>query len=348
MFLHYIRIAFRNIFKTGLHSFINILGLSTGIACAVLVIFFVRDEVTFDQFHEKSGRIYRLYYNAERLDGSLVTNTVTPLVSARQLEENFSEIEKKASWMQNSFTVEHGEEAFEQQVNMTTPAFFDIFSFPMKAGSVNGIFQNPSDAVITESTAIKYFGKVDATGETLAIMMGDNRKLFEVVAVTEDPPSNSSIQFEILIWEEVMTEVFPRELFESWNLVMAENYLLLSEGVSPDDLEAKLPAFVESQIGEQQEGRLYELKLQPIEDIHLNSDMPAGIAPVSDPKFTSILTAIALLVLLMAGINFVNLSLGRSFGRAREIGIKKVVGAQRSVPCSGFVLKAAHREGKLS
>ncbi len=329
MLKHYIKVAFRNLVKTKLHSFINIVGLSIGIACSILVILFVKDELTFDQFNSKSEQLYRVYYKSERRDGSLNSSTLTPLAMGRQLKENYPEIEGLASWGDTQLTVTSGDELFEEQFSLTHPDFFNMFDFDILEGSTKSIFSNPTDLVISERMATKYFGNESAIGKSLVVQLGESEKVFEIKAVIQNAPSNSSLQYEMIISEEIGKEIYPEDMFTSWHLVFAENYVMLSEGINLPDLESKFPALVQTQLGEDLDGRLFEVKLQPMTDIHLNTELPQGNAPVSDPKFTVILSAIAILVLIMASINFINLSLGRSIGRAREIGVKKVVGASK-------------------
>ena len=300
-----------------------------GIACAILIILFVKDELTFDNFHSQASNIYRTFYTAERRDGSMVTNTVTPMVIGATMKQNYPEVEATTIWISFQAEIEYEEKSFSEEINIASPGFFQIFDFKPVEGSLESALSNSSKIVLTESMARKYFGNESAIDKTLLIPVGPGKKAFIVSAVIEDVPSNSSLQFTSLVHEENAKDIFPPQMITSWNMIAAESYVLLSDGADAKSLERKFPDMVKTAIGEQLEGRKFDVGLQQLKDIHLNTSMPQGIAQLSNPKYTLILSAIALLILVMACVNFVNLSLGRSFARSREIGIKKVVGAMR-------------------
>ena len=328
MFNHIIKIALRNFTRTPTHSFINIFGLSLGIAVSILVLLFVKDELTYDTFHGKSSSLYRLYNTFERRDGTFVKSPSTPFVAGATLKDNFEEVKGITPWTINPASVLVDGEAVEQTFGIVSKDFFKMFDFPVVSGSVQGVFNDPSDIVITVKTAKKFFGASDPVGKTLTLLMGPDEKIYEVKAVVEDPPSNSSLQFEALLHEDNMRAFLPDDLFTDWGMVFSETYVLLEEGVSSGGLEEQFPDLMRSVRGEEEiEKSKYTLGLQPLTEIHLDTDMPQGEVVISDPKYTFILSGIALMVLLMAIINFMNLSLARSLARTREIGIKKVAGA---------------------
>ncbi len=327
MFRHLFKITLRNLFKTKLHSFINILGLSLGIACTVLIILFVKDELTFDNFHSNKEDLYRLYYNSERMDGTMGNNTVVPMIMGPTLIENYSEIKYYSVWHQFREQVKIGEDAFEEQINMASPDFFNMFDFELVTGQLDGTLEAPTDVVITREIAQKFFADQDPVGQLLRIPVGDGERDLEIKAVVENVPSNSSLRFDIIISNLLGKDMMQEEMLNSWNFVFAEGYVMLEPGTDSKGLESRFPDLIDPLLKEDRGGRKYEVMLQPLTDIHLNRELAQGIAPVSDVKYTLFLSGISLLILSMACINFMNLSLGRSLNRAREIGIKKVVGA---------------------
>ncbi|MDN5203446.1 ABC transporter permease [Fulvivirgaceae bacterium BMA10] len=340
MFNNYLKTALRNIWKTKLSSFINVFGLSLGIACSILIVLFVKDEWTFDTFHRKSDRIYRPWTETERRNGEISQNVATPFILGSTLKEHFEEIEDYTSFNVFNEQVIRGDQAFNEFVNLVSPGFFNIFDYEVLKGSIDGVLSDPSNIVITEGMQEKYFGKDDPINQTLKIRVGEEEKDFVVRAVIIDTPSNSSIQFSFVISDENAKLLFPEQMLTGWFMISGETYVTLKEGVSSTDLEQKFPSMVRELLGERLGDRMYAIHLQPITDIHLNTDMPPGFAPVSDPMYTFILVGVALLVLALACINFVVLSLSRSITRAREIGVRKVVGASKGQLVQQFLSEA--------
>ncbi len=340
MILHYFKIAFRNLWKTKAHSFINLSGLSLGIACCVLIILFVKDEWTFDTFHQKSDRIYRPFTLREMRNGEMNTSTFTAFPMGPTLKENYEGIEEYTIVNLFSQQVERGENSFPEIINVVSPAFFDIFSFNTISGNTEGALENPNAIIITETIATKYFGDQSPVGQTLAIIVGEEERNFEVTAVLEDIPSNSSLQFQLLISDLNAKYLYPEPMVNGWNMISGVTYVLLGEGVDAQALSGEFASIIEQLFGDRLQGRKFEIGLQPITDIHLNTEMPAGLSPISDPRYTFVLVGIASLILLIACINFMNLSIGRSIARAKEIGVRKVVGAKRTQLLRQFMAEA--------
>lgn len=329
MLLNYFKIAFRNIWKTKISSSINVVSLSLGIACAILIILFVKDEWTYDKFLSKSDRIYRLWTESERGSGDIVSSPFTPHSMASQMKENYDEIEGYSVINAFNEQVTYNEQGFDETINMASADFFNMFDFEVLQGNVNNALADQNNIIITEEIATKYFGTQNPVGEALNIQVGEEKRDFIVSAVLADLPSNSSIQFSMLVSDENAKYIYPEQMITSWFMISGVNYVMLKEGVNPDELEAKLSTLVDKVLGDRRGDRVYNIHLQPITDIHLNTEISAGFAAVSDPKYTIILVGIALLILTLACINFMILSVGRSMNRAKEIGIRKVVGANR-------------------
>lgn len=341
MLQNYLKIAFRSLWRGKIHSLINILGLSLGIACCLLIVLYVRDEWTFDQFHSKADRIYRVYAREDWGENQQFFATITPLPMGPALKENFPEVEKQVRINPVGSQVKVGENQFNEQVVIGGQDFFDVFDFVVTSGDRNAL-RNQSSVVITERIAKKYFGDESPIDKVMSLQLGENFEDFYVKAVTENVPTNSSIQYDILISDLNLNKVFDeRTITSAWFNISPETYVLVQQGTNPKDIEAKFPSVFKTILGEEDyKQSKYAPGLQPITDIHLNTDYPVGIAPVSNQRYSYILAAIALLILVVACINFVTLSIGRSMKRGKEVGIRKVVGAVRSQLITQFIGEA--------
>jgi len=336
MFQNYLKITLRNIVKYKIFSFINIFGLSLAIACSIIVILFVRNEITFDKFHSKADRIYRPYTDVKR--GARESIGVhTPFIMGKQLKEDYPEIE--AYTLLTSFfdQVYKADLSFPEEIHIASEDFFNIFDFKVIEGSTQNIMAQPETIVITREMAEKYFGELSAVDKLLEIQVGGEKKNFTVKAVLENIVPNSSIQFNMLISDHHVKDIFPAPMLTSWNMITGETYLLLQNGVDENVVTPKFASLVEKVLGDELEDVEFSIHLQPLTDIHLNTDFPEGNVPVSDPKYTFVLGGIAVLILLIAAINFITLSLGRSMSRAKEIGIRKSTGALRSQIITQFL-----------
>jgi len=329
MVKNYIKIAFRSLWNDKFHSLINIIGLAVGIACCILIYLFVKDEITFDKFHTKSDQIYRAWVFEDYGENEQFFNTVTPVIMASTLKENFPEIELFTHWGSFGEQVKRGASSFDERIVYTGDSFFEMFDFKMKDGLINNQFESDFDLIITESIARKYFGEANPIGQVLQIRISGEFKEFTVKAVYYDVPSNSSLQFNMLIPVVHMKDILSEGARTSWYSVNLENYFLLPKGVNPETLEAKIPAMLEQVFGDEYVEGEYTIGFQKITDIHLDQSFPIGMATVSDPQYSIILSAIALLILVVASINFMTLSIGKSLNRAKEVGVRKVVGAKR-------------------
>lgn len=341
MLRNYLKIAFRSLWRSKIHSFINVLGLSLGIACCVLIALFVKDEWTFDTFHTKADRIYRVYAREDYGENEKFFNTVTPFPMGPALKDNFAEVENQVRINNIGSPVKVGENLFNEQVTVAGQDFFELFDFEIIHGNREAL-REQSGVVLTQATAKKYLGDVYPINKTISIQLGEAFEEFTVKAVTADVPINSSIQFDMLISDLNFPKLYnPHVLTSAWFNVTPETYVLLKEDVNPTELESKFPSVFQTLLGEESfKESNYAPGLQPLTEIHLDTSYPAGIAPVSDPKYSYILAAIAVLILLVACINFVTLSIGRSMKRAREVGIRKVVGAERKQLIFQFIGEA--------
>lgn len=325
MLRNYFKITLRNLFRSKILSSINIFGLSLGIGTAILIGVFVLDELTFDSFHINANRIYRPWTKAARGDREMV-NTATPFVLGKQLQENYPEVERYTVYTSFSDQVTYEDVSFNENVTIVSADFFDMFTFKPVSGKLEGALDQPNEIVITREMALKYFGTAQS-GKLLRINVGNREEDFVVKAVVEDIPGNSSLQFDMVVSDHYLKEVFPEQMLTSWFMITGDTYVMLAEGADPKEVESKFPSLVEQVVGERLEQMSYAIHLQPLENMHLDIDLGGGNTAVMDPKYIVILSSIALLVVIIAGINFVTLSLGRSISRAREIGIRKSMGA---------------------
>lgn len=341
MLHNYLKIAFRSLWRSKIHSFINVLGLSLGIACCVLIALFVNDEWTFDTFHSKADRIYRVYAHEDYGKDEKFFYTTTPFPMGPALKDNFAEVEAQVRINNIGSPVKVGENVFNEQITVAGQDFFELFDFDLVAGNREALHEQ-SGIVLTQATAKKYFGETDPINKTISIQLDSTFEEFTVKAVTANLPTNSSIQFEILISDLNYPKLYnPRVLTSAWFNITPETYVLLKEGVNQKELESKFPSVFQTLLGEEAfKESHYAPGLQPLTEIHLDTSYPVGMAPVNDPKYSYILAAIAVLILLVACINFVTLSIGRSMKRAREVGIRKVVGAERKQLIFQFIGEA--------
>ncbi|MCH8233344.1 MAG: ABC transporter permease [Bacteroidetes bacterium] len=339
MFINYLKIAIRSLLRSKFISFINIFGLSLGIACAILIILFVKNELTYDTFHINADRIYRPW-TKEKQRGKEFVNTATPFSMGKQLYESYEEVEKYTVFTSFNDLVKKGDKSFNENITIAGSHFFEMFDFDVVNGNSAGVLTDPGDVVITRKIAEKYFGSTDAAGSNLAININGQPREFEVRAVVENVPSNSSIRFELIVSDHYLKDIFPEQMLTSWFMINGQNFIMLREGADPLTVSAKFVSLVKQVLGERLEEREYAIFLQPLKDIHLNADLPPGGVQVGDPKTIFILGAIAILILVIASINFVTLSLGRSMERSKEIGIRKTVGAYKGQLVRQFIGEA--------
>jgi len=337
MLKNYLTIALRTLWRDKIHSSILIFGLSLGVLCCVLIALFVNDEWTFDRFHTKVDRIYRVHVKEDWGEKQLFVNTVTPFPMGPALKENFPEVVSQVRLNAIGAQVRLGSQKFNEQVTVAGQDFFDVFDFDLQ-GDRTSALRDQSHVVLSETMAVKYFGQENPVNKVLSIQLGDRFEDFTVKGVAR-VPTNSSISFDLLISDLNYSRLYnPRTLTSAWFNVTPETYVLLQEGTDPSTLKAKFPTLFRSLLGEEEfTNSKFEVGLQPMRAIHLDTSLPEGIAPVSDPKYSYILAAIALLILFVACINFVTLSVGRSLHRSKEVGIRKVVGAQRRQLITQFI-----------
>lgn len=328
MFKNYLKIAFRNVKNHKAYAFINISGLAIGMACCILIISFITTELSYDRFHKNADRIYRQGLDAN-LGGNQILMPISTAPAAPAFVQDYPEIldAVRIRRMRNVFIKDRDQEFFEENVILVDNSIFNVFTFPMTKGDPNTALKAAYSMVMTEDTAKKYFGDEDPIGKILKV---DNQFDYTVTGVVENVPKNSHFTFDILCsFESLYAQ--NREAMEVWLSFNLYTYVLLQENFNPKVLENKFPALIDKHMGTALKAIGGEINffLQPLTKIHLHSHMENEIGANSDIAYIYIFAAIALFILIIACINFMNLATARSALRAREVGIRKVVGAER-------------------
>ncbi|MEQ9301864.1 MAG: ABC transporter permease [Cyclobacteriaceae bacterium] len=329
-----IKIALRVLWMDRTNSAINLLGLTIGISCFLLLGLYVKQELSYDDFHTQKDRIYRMWLKEDYGEGKIFFNSNTPLRFERLMEDNFPEVARAVHYIEESFLVGRGESRIDERVAVISPDFFEVFDFPIGKGSASNPLPSRSDMAVSTSYANKYFGDTDPIGQTLGVEVLGEIRGFNISAVFQDIPTESSIQFDMAISTENGGDLYGDRMYQAWFSIIPETYVLLKDQATIATVESKMQDVVLSQMGDANDGPMprdqYNIGFQPLTDIHLNPAIPLGFAPVSNPQYVFILGAIGLLVLVIACINYTTLAAGQSLKRAKEVGVRKVLGAARS------------------
>lgn len=331
MLRNYLSVAIRNLRRHPAYSLINIAGLAIGMATCILILLYIQDELSYDRYHPHADRVYRIVDDIES-GGQTVQTAGTPTGWGPALKRDFPEIELvvRLRGTESAWLVDLGHTIYyERKVIWAGSDLFEMFSIPLAAGDRSVALAEPYSMVISEDLAFKYFGAEDAVGQVVNL---DNRWDFTVTGVMKNIPTNSHMRPDMFVSYTTMTAIQSGWDLDDWeyhrNLY---TYVRLREHVSPDDFEAKLPAFLERHAGDQyrEAGIILRPSLQPLADIHLYSNRESEHEPNGDIRYVALFLAIAFLVLIIACINFINLATARSEMRAREVGVRKVLGANR-------------------
>ena len=335
MFKNYLKIAVRLFKRHKGYSFLNLAGLAVGMACCILILLWVRDELSFDRFHSRADRIYRLTY-AEEIGGDHAHYALAPFISSSVFADEVPEIQAFSRLWKRSGIFKHKDRVFEEDdLYYADAGFFDLFDFPLIHGSTATALKEPGSVVLTESIAHKIFGTADPVGKTINLNADGDLK---VTGVVRDVPANSHFRFNSLISMESLPE--NRKVYlQEWLVIVGWNYILLSDGADPVSVAEKINAVAQRHAGEEARsyGQTMEYFLQPLTDIHLHSTLSDEIAPQGNILYVYVFSLVALFILVIACINFMNLSTARSAGRGREVGIRKVFGAQKNRLVGQFV-----------
>ena len=336
MIKNYIKTALRNFGKNKLYSFINIIGLATGISVCMLIFMYVQFELSYDRYNKNAVRIYRLT-EMLHLPKEDRPQAVTSPPMAPALKTNCPEIEKTVRISMSSRILSYDrKKLYGTKIIYADSTLFDIFTFPMLHGDPRKALVNPYSIVVTESAAKKYFGSEPALGKVMQFSDSIN---LTVTGVVKDVPPNSHFTFDVVLSRTTIDELNQHEPEVNWFNNGYYTYILLREHASIAVLNKKANAFVEKQLADERKnsGLWYNFIFTPLTDIHLHSNINAEISPNSDISYIYIFSAAALLILLIACCNFINLSTARSLNRAKEIGLRKVAGAKKMQLVSQFL-----------
>jgi putative ABC transport system permease protein len=335
MFRNYLKVALRNIKRHTGYSLINVAGLAIGMTCCILILLWVQDERSYDRYHENPDRIYRLCLDANV--GTQLRAPVTMAPAGPAMISEFPEVVNAARIVRpGRVSVKYGDRLFqEEDIGYADNSVFDIFTFPFISGDPKTALATPYSVVITEDMAMKYFGDEDPLGKSLRI---DDETDFTVTGVAKNVPSNSHFSFNMLRSFETLYRENP-ELMEAWVAARFYTYLLLAENSDHKKLEQKFAPFVDRHMGDilGAIGGTVKLFLQPLARIHLYSDFERDLSAGGDITYVYLFSGIALFVLLIACFNFVNLATARSATRAREVGMRKTLGAGRGKLIAQFL-----------
>jgi len=329
MLKNYLLMALRNLRKQKGYALINVAGLAIGMACCILILSFILTELSYDRYHEKADRIYRLIANLTLGNTPNMIATTNPM-SSISMREEFAEVKEVVRlFPYRRAPVKHGDiEFYEEGIFYADATIFDVFTYPMLKGDPKSALVTANSLVLTEEMAEKYFGDQDPIGKMLKL---NNRHDCKVTGVIQNVPSNSHFTFDMLLSLETFIQE-NKQMFESWmGPFMFHAYLLLEENADDRALEQKFPALIEKHAGEslRQYGAALDLHLQPLTKTHLYSDYRHEIAGHSDIKYVYIFAFVAVFVLLIACFNFMNIGTARSLTRAKEVGMRKVLGADK-------------------
>lgn len=337
MIKNYFTIGLRNLVNNKTYSIINILGLAMGIAGCILILFFVEDEVTFDRFHENIDRIYQLEAVVAYAKDNKVHRQST-LHIGPTLKKDFPGVEDYVRVEKRKSVIKHHNTLMEQDVLYADPSFFQVFTFPLSSRDPGTLLGSSREAVITGKAALKYFGRKNPLGETVSLKVNDRFEDFVVTGIARTPPANSSIQFDFLL---NLEKIYGKKLNDVSSGETVATFLLLSQSGRAQDLAAQFPQSIDKalKVGDI-EGSGH--RLHRFEDYHLNGSVFWGITLEESSKmiYSVVLSGIALLVLLIACFNFTNLSIGRTSRRLKEIGVRRVIGAQKNQIARQFLFEA--------
>lgn len=336
MLKNYFKIALRSLWRHKIFSLINIMGLAMGMTACILIYLYVSFELSYDSFHQNADRIYRVVSDLKTPDELIRQNGPAPAV-APNIKDEFPEVSsfvRITNW--DDIAVRKGSiKLIEKRITWADSSFFEIFNFGLVKGDPRTALRDPHTVVLSERTARKYFGETDPVGQIL--QFADGSLTAKVTGIMKDIPENSQIKAEIILsMSTVSTEMAP-DLDRDWSNYGGYAYLLLKPGTDAKALERKFPAFLERRNGPaMKKAQMYPaLRLEPLRDVYLRSTRDGQ----KKENITNVyvFSVVAVFILLIACFNFINLTTARSADRAREVGIRKVVGAKRGQLTSQFI-----------
>ncbi|WP_144602939.1 ABC transporter permease [Algoriphagus algorifonticola] len=346
MFRNYFKIVFRNAKKHPLYVFINLFGLAIGMAVSIVILLYVRYELSYDNYHPDVDRIYRVsraWFNPDGSTSLHLGHTAPPF--GPLIQSDFPEdVEFSARLMNADPLIKSGNNAFvEERFFFADPEVFDVFSWETLEGESKNALTQADGLILSESTAKRYFGSENAVGKELLVEIGGMEFTMQVRGVVKDTPNNSHFHVDFLASMLPVVQFYGGQdaFMSNYGSNNFSTYIKLAEGVSYKNFEAKLPSLIDRHMGESNSGipmsKGTQLLLWPIQDIHLQSNLDSEIEPNGNIDYVYVYGAVALFILLIACINFMNLSTARSSLRSMEVGLRKVMGADKTILIRQFM-----------
>jgi putative ABC transport system permease protein len=329
LLIQYLRNVYRRLFRTRINSIIQIAGLAVAMASSLLILHYVFFETGYDTFHPDHQRIYRLRCERTTQEGTTARFASCCPAAGPLIRERYPQVERLARIIRYPASVSYENRIFtEEKMFFAEPDFLDIFPFPFLSGNPRTGLRQPNTAFIAASTARKYFGDADPMGRTISV---DKKTQYKITGVFADLPVNTHLRLDILLSYPNLLNIYGKEIEESWGHTGFFTYIRMRPGADAAAFESKLPELVQAEFGEVlREYRLHmSLLLQPLKDIHLHSNYMQEYEIGGNAEAVRILAIIALIIILIAWINYINLATAGALQRAREIGLRKAVGAGR-------------------
>jgi putative ABC transport system permease protein len=334
MLFNYVKVAFRNLFRSRLYSAINIFGLAIGMAACLMIFLWVQDELSYDRFHQNAENIYRVERKVDFRD----IHGQAPITSGpygAALVQDYPEVENFVRIDRDEISIKDQRNIFRRQsVLFTDNSLLEIFDFRLQRGDPETALTQPKSIILTQDMALRYLGTEDVLGQTLTVDWNGSILDCQVTGILEKVPHNSHVHFDVV----VSLATYPEEFLVQWFNNSLYTYVLVREGTLHGEMEEKMTGFMEKYMGAQftafvgpdvDINEVFQLKLKPLLDIHLHPSAEFEIEAMGSMTSVLIFTAIALMILLIACLNFMNLSTARANKRAKEVGLRKTVGAGR-------------------
>lgn len=359
MFKSYLKIALRNLLRHKGYSFINIAGLAIGMACCLVILFYVNNEIGYDAYHAKKDRLYRVTLEVDRLgSGATWYSAISSIVWAPTLQKDYPEVESfvRLAPTFRAWGVQYGDKQFdEERLVYADPSVFELFSWPLISGNPATVLDEPNALVLSEAMVEKYFGDEDPIGKTLIVdprrrlqngEFSPDRYHYKVTGVMKNIPRKTHVHPDFIVSFISANEIFGGDVTAGvapdtwfWRGRTVHNYLLLREGVDPKAFEAHFPQFLDKYVGDAttSRGYAYHPYLTRVDDIHLEGNVQITFEPGGDLNQVYLFSIVAFFILLIAGINYVNMATARASMRAKEVGVRKTAGAVRKILIGQFL-----------